>query len=94
MQQHLRDDKPLPGDEIPRMVRAASQRSDVEQLLTSQEPVALYLDIDGTLLDVALTPSTVHVPPELPSILSATSVRLSGAVPSSQAAPLLRPTIC
>lgn len=52
MQQHLRDDKPLPGDELPRMVRAASQRSDVEQLLTSQEPVALYLDIDGTLLDV------------------------------------------
>ena len=76
----LREDKALPGDELPRTARAASQRSDVEQLLISQAPVALYLDIDGTLLDVALTPSTVHVPPELPGILSATSVRLSGAI--------------
>jgi trehalose 6-phosphate phosphatase len=80
MQQHLREDKALPDDELPRTARAASQRNDVEQLLTSQAPVALYLDIDGTLLDVALTPSTVHVPPELPDILSATSVRLSGAI--------------
>jgi trehalose 6-phosphate phosphatase len=76
---------------------AAAQRSNVEELLTARAPVALYLDIDGTLLDVALTPSTVHVPPELADLLDAVSTRLSGALaivtgrPISEADQLLKP---
>jgi trehalose 6-phosphate phosphatase len=80
MRQHLREDKALHGDDVSRRTRAATHRSNVEQLLTAQAPLALYLDIDGTLLDVALTPSTVHVPTDLSDILGAVSVRLSGAL--------------
>lgn len=36
----------------------------------------LFLDVDGTLLDIAPTPDAVVVPPELPGIL----VRLAGAL--------------
>ncbi len=41
---------------------------------------ALFLDIDGTLLDLAPTPSQVEVPPELPGLLQALSGVLDGAV--------------
>jgi trehalose 6-phosphate phosphatase len=85
MQQHLREDKALRGDnlsrdDLSRIERAASQRSGAERLLTAPAAVALYLDIDGTLLDVALTPSTVHVPADLSDLLGAISTRLSGAL--------------
>ncbi len=59
---------------------AAESRANVERLVSSGSPVALFLDIDGTLLDVALTPSTVHVPPNLSQLLDSISVRLSGAL--------------
>lgn len=59
---------------------AAASRANVERLIAEDNPVALFLDIDGTLLDVALTPSTVHVPSVLPSILDALAARLSGAL--------------
>jgi trehalose 6-phosphate phosphatase len=77
--------------------RAAAVRSDVEQLFNNPHSVALFLDIDGTLLDVALTPSAVHVPPDLAELLGGLSTRLSGAMaiitgrPIAEADDLLRP---
>lgn len=59
--------------------RAVAARNAVERLIVDGEPVALFLDIDGTLLDVALTPSTVHVPANLPALLNAIAERLQGA---------------
>jgi trehalose 6-phosphate phosphatase len=41
---------------------------------------ALFLDIDGTLLDLATTPSAVVVPPDLPRLLQALEYSLAGAV--------------
>ena len=41
---------------------------------------AVFLDIDGTLIDLAPTPDAVVVPPELPSALHALRQRLGGAV--------------
>ncbi len=60
--------------------RAAAARANVEELVRAGEPIALFLDIDGTLLDVALTPSSVHVPPVLPELLDALSAQFSGAL--------------
>ena len=77
--------------------RSDALRNDVERLFAADLPVALYLDIDGTLLDVALTPSTVRIPPILPHLLDALSQRLSGAVaiitgrPLKEADELLHP---
>jgi trehalose 6-phosphate phosphatase len=41
---------------------------------------ALYLDIDGTLLDIALTPDGVEVPPDLVPLLQRLAIKLDGAV--------------
>jgi len=41
---------------------------------------AMFLDIDGTLLDLAPTPSDVVVPPALPGLLRALDLALGGAV--------------
>ncbi|MGE0581204.1 MAG: trehalose-phosphatase [Steroidobacteraceae bacterium] len=41
---------------------------------------ALYLDVDGTLLDIAPTPEAVVVPPGLVDALAAVSARLDGAL--------------
>jgi trehalose-6-phosphatase len=37
---------------------------------------ALFLDIDGTLIDLAATPQAVTVPPDLPAVLRQTQARL------------------
>ncbi|MCD2513432.1 trehalose-phosphatase [Comamonas endophytica] len=42
--------------------------------------MALFLDLDGTLIEIAPTPDAVHVPPELLQVLSALSARLGGAL--------------
>jgi trehalose 6-phosphate phosphatase len=44
------------------------------------ENTALFLDIDGTLLDLARTPDSVKVPHELPRALEKLSRQLSGAL--------------
>src|SRR5262249_29277385 len=44
------------------------------------ENTALFLDIDGTLLDLARTPERVKVPRELLRSLERVTQRLSGAV--------------
>ncbi len=95
--QRLKESFPREEELSPRE-HAAASRAHVEQLVSADEPVALFLDVDGTLLDVALTPSTVHVPPVLPSLLDSLSARLSGALaiitgrPLEEADHLLRPS--
>jgi len=42
--------------------------------------MALFLDVDGTLLDFAQRPNTVRVPDDLPAALLAASHRLGGAL--------------
>jgi len=49
-------------------------------LPTPDKDWALFLDIDGTLLELAPTPSAVLVPPELPGLLQALGGALDGAV--------------
>ncbi|MDX7950664.1 trehalose-phosphatase [Lichenihabitans sp. Uapishka_5] len=44
------------------------------------EPVALFLDVDGTLLDIAAVPDGVRVPPELNLALSSLDKKLDGAI--------------
>ncbi|NLS02015.1 trehalose-phosphatase [Rhizobium sp. P32RR-XVIII] len=48
----------------------------------SDDPLswALFLDIDGTLLDIAQTPDAIAVPPSLPANLDALSNKLGGAL--------------
>jgi trehalose-6-phosphatase len=41
---------------------------------------ALFLDVDGTLLDIAPTPATVRVPADLTRSLDAVAVSLGGAL--------------
>jgi len=41
---------------------------------------AVFLDIDGTLLDIAVTPGAVHVPDRLPADLAALSRKVDGAL--------------
>jgi len=42
--------------------------------------LALFLDIDGTLIDLAATPQSVQVPDMLPRVLSALESQLDGAL--------------
>jgi trehalose 6-phosphate phosphatase len=44
------------------------------------DQAALFLDFDGTLVDIAARPDAVMVPPELPSLLMRLGDRLGGAV--------------
>jgi trehalose 6-phosphate phosphatase len=96
--QHLRASVEHAETEVSPRNCAVAMRQNVEKLLLSDEPVALFLDIDGTLLDVALTPSTVHVPAFLPELLDKLSARLSGALaiitgrPLSEVDRLLKPS--
>jgi trehalose 6-phosphate phosphatase len=49
-------------------------------LPASLDDVALFLDIDGTLIDIALTPDSVVVPTDLPPLLAALGARAGGAL--------------
>jgi trehalose 6-phosphate phosphatase len=49
-------------------------------LPTPHRDWALFLDIDGTLLELAPTPTEVVVPPDLPELLRKLQLRLGGAV--------------
>jgi trehalose 6-phosphate phosphatase len=48
--------------------------------VTNSSDLALFLDIDGTLLELAPTPNAVEVPPPLPKLLSSLAERLDGAL--------------
>jgi trehalose 6-phosphate phosphatase len=95
--QELKKDNALHGTGISQLDQATSARRHVERLLLDRTPIGLFLDIDGTLLDVALTPSTVHVPPGLAELLGTLATLLSGALaivtgrPIAEADELLKP---
>ncbi len=80
MMQQAQKDSILLQSEFSKADRATAVLSRVEGLIATRMPIALFLDIDGTLLDVALTPSTVHVPPGLAELLTGISTGLSGAL--------------
>jgi trehalose 6-phosphate phosphatase len=50
------------------------------RLLETPEQFALFLDIDGTLLDLSETPDAIVVPDDLPGNLNLLSVRFGGAL--------------
>lgn len=52
----------------------------VRRLVDEPERWALFLDIDGTLLDLATTPDGIQIPLSLPADLDAVSARLGGAL--------------
>jgi trehalose 6-phosphate phosphatase len=54
--------------------------SDPSPIRAASPRWALFLDIDGTLLDIAPTPSSVEIPSDLASILKAASAALDGAL--------------
>ena len=49
-------------------------------LPTSADGWAFFLDLDGTLIDIAATPEAVVIPPELPGILTGLAARADGAL--------------
>jgi trehalose 6-phosphate phosphatase len=52
----------------------------MSETVTNDGRWALFLDVDGTLLEFAATPQDVHVPNRLKGLLLALSERLEGAV--------------
>jgi trehalose 6-phosphate phosphatase len=58
----------------------ASSETSVSDLLRDFDRWALFLDIDGTLIDLAATPDGIVVPPDLPVHLDAVSGKLGGAL--------------
>lgn len=58
----------------------AATRHLARRLIDEPEGWALFLDIDGTLLDLAATPDAIQVPLSLPGILSSVAARLGGAL--------------
>jgi len=58
----------------------AATRHLVRRLIDEPDRWALFLDIDGTLLDLATTPDAIQVPLSLPVDLAAVSGRLGGAL--------------
>jgi len=53
---------------------------DLMPKLNDRTAWALFLDIDGTLLDLAPTPCGVIIPPDLPELLEQLEQKLSGAL--------------
>lgn len=51
-----------------------------ERLSSAAPRYALYLDFDGTLVDIVATPEAVHVPTALPALLSGLAQLLGGAL--------------
>ena len=59
---------------------ASGQTELLSALSSSPQDCALFLDIDGTVLDLAEMPDAIVVPPSLPAALDAVSRRLGGAL--------------
>ncbi|MGE0666483.1 MAG: trehalose-phosphatase [Sphingomonadales bacterium] len=58
---------------------AGTSAIDEERPLQSSR-MALFLDLDGTLIDIRETPDAVEVPRELPGVLERAAMRLDGAL--------------
>jgi trehalose 6-phosphate phosphatase len=55
--------------------------NDIANLIVgSEQALALFLDLDGTLVEIAPTPDVVVVPSELPAILRQAETALGGAL--------------
>jgi trehalose 6-phosphate phosphatase len=54
----------------------------------SLDEIALFLDFDGTLVDLAPQPEAVIVPPDLPPLLQRLHERMSGAVATISGRPI------
>ncbi len=64
-------------------------RTLLRQLPSSEtHDLAVFLDVDGTLLDIQRTPEAVTVPPELIPVLDTTHQVLSGALALISGRPL------
>ena len=50
---------------------------------------ALFLDVDGTLLEIASRPELVHVPPQLPALIARLSEQRQGALALISGRPLI-----
>ncbi len=63
-------------------INRIEMRSNQAEEILAGDPTncALFLDVDGTLLDIAPTPSEVVVPPKLPELLVRVSKGLDGAL--------------
>jgi trehalose 6-phosphate phosphatase len=66
--------------EAPPSGSASRQDETLSTLSSYLQNGALFLDIDGTLLDLAPTPDEIFVPPSLPAQLDTLSQRLGGAL--------------
>jgi trehalose 6-phosphate phosphatase len=64
----------------PKPHQASGQELLFRALSSSSDDYALFLDIDGTLLDLADTPDGIVVPERLPSQLDTLAQRLGGAL--------------
>lgn len=62
------------------MISASQALGPCRALPEDISDLAIFLDIDGTLLDIAPTPETVIVAPGLPQALARLSARLDGAL--------------
>lgn len=51
-----------------------------DELVLDRADLALFLDVDGTLLEIAETPDAVQVPPDLPDLLYRLCLRFDGAL--------------
>ena len=75
---------PARSPSYPGMANPLSSRSDhagpLAPVAEAPARYALFLDIDGTLLELAPTPEAITVPPDLPQLLAALSARLGGAL--------------
>jgi trehalose 6-phosphate phosphatase len=96
-QREHQKDEVLHGTDMSHRNESATARSRVEKVMRDGTPISLFLDVDGTLVDIAPTPSMVHVPPDLSEILGTVAARLSGGFaivtgrPIAEADELLRP---
>lgn len=57
-----------------------AHRKLVELLVRQHQDTALFLDVDGTLIDIAERPDAVVVPDALPALVAGLSLHLDGAL--------------
>ena len=62
--------------------RAGATLEPIKQLLDRGDRISLFLDFDGTLLEIADSPDAIHVDASLPALLARTHAALDGALPS------------